>query len=420
MCLQYGNPEHNAGKWYHWNHSTLSHWNEEIQQRYPSEVLNYVPPHDVHSAFYPARGPYSSSDRVTVGEHMMDMKQHGISVAAVSWWGRPHVSSGDSQGVSTDEKLQLVFDEAAKAGMKIALHLEPYDGRDIHSIALDLAYITEKYASHPAMFRVVPRQHESSASFSASFFDSDTASDSTTQTLPFYYVYDSYQISPEDWKELLTVGGTISIRNSKKDGFFAGLWLYEHHGQELFTSGFDAAYTYFATDGFSFGSTVNNWKQMNDFCNANNMLFIPSISPGYDDTKIRPWNSANKRPRDKASATDSNPHMGAYYQHMFNAALKSNAQILSITSFNEWGEGTQIESAVEKQIDVDQLSKEIDPSNGYPRVVEPRLRQLYQLDDKYSNYSPENPNFFLLETKRFSHILQKQWKQRNDSDNKEL
>ena len=37
---------------------------------------------------------------------------------------------------------------------------------------------------------------------------------------------------------------------------------------------------------------------------------------------------------------------GAYYAHMWERAIADGADMVSITSYNEWGEGTQIEPAV--------------------------------------------------------------------------
>ena len=52
-------------------------------------------------------------------------------------------------------------------------------------------------------------------------------------------------------------------------------------------------------------------------------------------TLIRPWNAAATRPREG----------GAYYDGMWRAAVDTSARMVTITSFNEWGEGTQIEAA---------------------------------------------------------------------------
>lgn len=42
---------------------------------------------------------------------------------------------------------------------------------------------------------------------------------------------------------------------------------------------------------------------------------------------------------------------GAYYAHMWERAIADGADLVSITSYNEWGEGTQIEPAVVRRED---------------------------------------------------------------------
>ena len=71
-------------------------------------------------------------------------------------------------------------------------------------------------------------------------------------------------------------------------------------------------------------------------------LFIPSVGPGYIDTRIRPWNESTTRDREN----------GKYYDEMYKAAIESGAPYISITSFNEWHEGTQIEPAIPMKCNV--------------------------------------------------------------------
>ena len=66
------------------------------------------------------------------------------------------------------------------------------------------------------------------------------------------------------------------------------------------------------------------------------MIFVPSVGPGYADTRIRPWNSKNTASRRE----------GGYYEAGWRAAISANPRLVSITSFNEWGEGTQVEPAI--------------------------------------------------------------------------
>jgi glycoprotein endo-alpha-1,2-mannosidase len=97
---------------------------------------------------------------------------------------------------------------------------------------------------------------------------------------------------------------------------------------------------YFAADGFTYGSTTRNWPRLQQLAQETNTLFVPSVGPGYMDVSVRPWNGITTRDRKN----------GEYYDRMWQAALKSSSsqanQVVSVTSFNEWHEGTQIEPAV--------------------------------------------------------------------------
>ena len=68
---------------------------------------------------------------------------------------------------------------------------------------------------------------------------------------------------------------------------------------------------------------------------ASGLLFVPSVGPGHDDTKVRPWNKRWVRKRDG----------GSYYEKMWQAAMRSSPDAVSITSYNDWVDGTQIEAA---------------------------------------------------------------------------
>lgn len=129
--------------------------------------------------------------------------------------------------------------------------------------------------------------------------------------------------------------GAHTVRGTAMDGVFIGLWLERQHGQELLDGGFDGLYSYFASAGFSYGSTLSAWPDMAGFARRHGLLFVPSVGPGYDDKKIRPWNAANTRGRDGTR----------YFDRMWEAALGAGVEAVSITSYNEWGEGTQVEPA---------------------------------------------------------------------------
>ena len=187
--------------------------------------------------------------------------------------------------------------------------------------------------------------------------------------LPLYYMYDSYQVSVDEWQRRLTPGGDRSVRgaSSRLDGVFIGLLVERGHQQQVTHAGFDGYYTYFASDRFSYGSTRSNWRAIATQARQQDMLFIPSVGPGYVDDRVRPWNRQNTKER----------RDGAYYEKSWETALACNAPLVSVTSFNEWHEGTQIEPAVPK----------------------------HTHDFTYLSYAPHKPDFYLTLTRKWVELF---------------
>ena len=232
-------------------------------------------------------------------------------VICVSWWGRDSF---------TDRALALLFKTAEKYGIKINFHIEPHLGqgkRTALQVRDAAVYLLDQYGASPALYR-----HASLGN------------------RPMFYVYDSYLSPAEEWATILAPQGTHTIRGTKYDAVFIGLWVKRNEARFFLDGHFDGFYTYFATDGFTYGSTLANWKQLAAWARANHKLFIPCAAPGYIDTRIRPWNGKNTRDREK----------GAYYDRSFRAAIDAGPDLIGVTSFNEWHEGTQIEPAAPKSV----------------------------------------------------------------------
>ena len=215
------------------------------------------------------------------------------------------------KGVNTDLVVRDLLKAADIDGrMKIAFHLEPYHSRSVESVRDDMEYIINNYGHHSCLYRGLDGR-------------------------PVFYVYDSYHIYPAQWTRLLSESGDLSIRGTHLDAWVLGLWLHHFHGRDLKDSNFDGIYTYFGTDGFSYGSTSSNWESICEYCERKDMICNLSVGPGYNDTLIRPWNSHNERSRND----------GEYYNQMWKRAHQAAPRVVSVTTFNEWGEGTQIEPA---------------------------------------------------------------------------
>lgn len=246
---------------------------------------DHQPPLDITSNFYPKLGAYDSGDSAVVAQHMSWIRQAGVGVIATSWWG---------QGGYEDQRVPLLLDVAAQYGVKVAWHLEPYGGRTAASTVADIQYITSRYGSHPACFR-----------------------DPEHGNRPAFYVFNSLLIS--DWSALAAVNSANIVLTQTTDvskaAYFGGLYNY------------------------AVGTDFTGWKGIADWCRANGRIWAPSVGPGYIDDRAVPGNTTPNLERAD----------GSTYDRIWSSALApangGPPTWVSITSFNEWHEGTMIEPA---------------------------------------------------------------------------
>ena len=337
----YGTPKFD-NQYIHWNHQLLPHWNANIAKKYPSGV--HQPPDDVGSDFFPELGAYSSRDPSVIRSHMEQLQAANIGVIIVSYYPP---SQGDDNGKDWQDIFPMLLNTAVEFNIKVGFHIEPYKNRNQNTVKDDIKYIINTYSSYPAFFQL----------------------SMNGKTLPMIYVYDSYHTKPEEWSTILKKNAPNTIRGTKFDAFVIGLYVKISDGSDLKQGGFDGFYTYFAANGFTYGSSLQNWNKLSQFALKNGMIFIPSVGPGYVDTRIRPWNGENTRNRLK----------GKYYKDSWREALNLQPEVISITSFNEWHEGTQIEKAV------------------------PHLYGSYN----YKNYKPHQPDYYLYLTNKLSKEFQR-------------
>jgi glycoprotein endo-alpha-1,2-mannosidase len=247
----YSNPAHDGA---------YAHWQQN----------GHLPPADVASVFFPARGAYSSSDPRVLRAQMRDIARAGVDELISSWWG---------WGSEEDERLPDVVRAAHRSHLSVAVHLEPYVGRSTESIAADLQHLRD----------VGVRD---------------------------VYVYRAEDFTVEEWSSLnLRLSGLRVFAQTNRVGFAA-------------RAGFAGFYTY---DVLEYGGA-----KFARFClqaHEAGILCAPSVGPGYSAYPVN--GDPRVKPRDD----------GATYDCMWRAALDARADIVTITSYNEWGEGTQIEPA---------------------------------------------------------------------------
>src|SRR4051794_5850580 len=77
---------------------SYQHWSQD----------GHAPPNDIASAYYPAIGLYSSSDKLVIDEQMSEIWGAGIDEIAVSWWGK---------GSPEDQRMPAIVSAAGKRGV---------------------------------------------------------------------------------------------------------------------------------------------------------------------------------------------------------------------------------------------------------------------------------------------------------------
>ena len=237
------------------------HWNQN----------GHIPPLDLATSYYPARGPYSSADPKVVAAQMRDIAGAGIKEVVSSWWG---------WGSIEDQRLPMIVRMATNQGLQVAVQIEPYDGRTAQSVAEDFTHLRQLGVKR-------------------------------------FYVYHPFTIDETDWAPVLQAASGLQVLaqtanvSRAQAAHFAGIYTYD-----------------VATFGPStFGSLCARAHKAGLIC-------APSVGPGYDalrangDTRLRGRNG------------------GETYDAMWKAAIQAGADRVTITSYNEWHEGTQIEAAM--------------------------------------------------------------------------
>ncbi|HEU5003014.1 MAG TPA: hypothetical protein VFW71_09575 [Actinomycetota bacterium] len=191
------------------------------------------------------------------------------------------------QGTYIDQALTATLPIAAAHGIDVAIHLEPYVGRTASSVTSDIPYLMAKGITE-------------------------------------FYVYDTTQISANNWAliraqypaiTLFATGGASAMKAGLLNPFAVA-------------GGFDGIYTY---DPYNFSGS--DFAHLCTQARANGLLCAPSVAPGYDATRA----TGDTRVRSRSN--------GATYDSMWSGAISAAPDLITITSYNEWHEGSQIEPA---------------------------------------------------------------------------
>jgi hypothetical protein len=295
----YGEPDaHNNGR----------HWGTITQNGF-SETVNT-----------PILGAYDSHNVSLIAEHIRLASEHGITGFASSWWG---IDSYE------DIAFQHILDN--RYGFKACVYYETNRDNTLSQseIAYELNYIINQYGDHENYLKY------------------------RDKPVIFVFNADGYGRDAAFWRNVAPmIDDCVLVGDFRKPSLievFDGVHIYNEFDpltRAKITSWIAAQNTILPPTIQAF-----NEQSRNGFILCDDRLTIGTVSPGYDDTRIRENGSIIPR--------HGNETYRGYWENIHGSEL----DWVIITSWNEWHEGTEIEPSIE---------------NGYDALCETR-KQLMKL-----------------------------------------
>lgn len=245
--------------------------------------------------------PYNSRDKATIERHVDQARAAGIDAFVVSWYG-PQVENNQ-----TETNFRTLLDVAQAKGLRATVDVDLGASPFLHSagdVSGALRHVLTVHAQHPAFLRYGDK--------------------------PLIFFWRQQSFSVETWQAIRT----------EVDPGHDSLWIAE--GVDLdYLAVFDGLHLYNITwdPPSDVSYTLSRWGgSVRDYNGAHGTgkLWAATVMPGYDDTKA-PGRSHTYR-HDRRN--------GEYYRETWQAAIASSPDLVIITSFNEWVEGTMIEPSV--------------------------------------------------------------------------
>jgi hypothetical protein len=258
---------------------------------------------DTATAHYPLFDVYDSWDVSLINYHLQCAKEGAIDVFISSWMGVDHQTDTAlryilNQSLSMDNISITVLYETKKT-------INMVNEEALRLITDELSYILNQYSDVSSFFKIDGK--------------------------PVIFIYAADLFSMSNWTRVLN-----EVKKSKDAIFVADTWNLEY----LWI--FDGLFKYIPVQfeeailrsRYELTSLYTHaWKLLTG--DSSEKIFIASVFPGYDDTKIRTPGIYISREGD------------LFYEKSWNIALSSAPDWVTITSFNEWKEGTEIEPSIE-------------------------------------------------------------------------
>ncbi|MBN1581177.1 MAG: glycoside hydrolase family 99-like domain-containing protein, partial [Anaerolineae bacterium] len=241
--------------------------------------------------------PYRSADRETIERHVQEAQNAGIDGLVMSWYG-----PGDNP---TEHNLTSLLDVAQAKGFSAAVDFETTSPfmTNIDALTSGLKHLIDVHAQHPAFLRYNGKA--------------------------VIFFWQQQRLSVKSW---------AAIR-AQVDPNHETIWIADSD-DPAWLDVFDGLHLYMITWRVNTNpmyTATKMRKRVDDYNARHNSqrIWIATAMPGYDDTHIADRPDPYRYPRSPE-----------YYRSTWEAAMASTPEMVMITSFNEWREGTMIEPSV--------------------------------------------------------------------------
>jgi len=242
------------------------------------------------STHYPLFGPYDSQDENLIRVHIRLAKAFGVDGFVCSWWG---IDSFE------DIALRKIVRVANEENFNVTIYYESVRDISKEQIVNELSYVLRRYSGAPSFLKI------------------------NGSPIIFIYSVSAYDRDPSFWGSVME---EVWFETGINATFIADTF------DTSYLRVFDGLHTYNPIWVEDFNSTyVGEAKSVRLF----GKIWVATVSPGYDDRKIRvPGSYVDRRD-------------GAYYEETWRGALASDPDMILICTWNEWHEGSEIKPSRE-------------------------------------------------------------------------
>lgn len=295
----YGTPWGPNGRWQHWNHPFRPSEGLE-RSAYNPDIILHGRRH-IGTALYPMDGVYDSQDPATVARQLREAERAGIDGFMVSWWGLDHRSNPVLERfveLAPDDFVTIYYETALTFRIRQRSREEA-----VERIASDMIALLQAHADKPSWIKVDGR--------------------------PLVVVYIVHQYTVEEWSRVKR-----AIHDAGIDVFLLGDTY-----DIAYLAVFDGLHTYNPIWITRQGKRYD--QVFADACTATHAkggLFAATACPGFDNGQLtRHGDRWIVIPRED----------GHYYRQSWEAAIACDPDWILVCSYNEWGESSVIEPALE-------------------------------------------------------------------------